>query len=65
MSPPSVFNFFTAAPGMYVNGLNTAVSYAKDMEVIEYDYEEVVKDRNEAKQKDTKRKLSLFRRLFG
>ena len=65
MSPPSVFNFFTAAPAMYVNGLNTAVSYAKDMEVIEYDYEEVVRDRNEAKQKDTKRKLSLFRRLFG
>jgi hypothetical protein len=65
MSSPGIFNFFTAAPAMYVNGLNTAVSYAKDMEVIEYDYEEVIRDRNESKQKETKRKLSLFRRLFG
>jgi hypothetical protein len=60
-----VFNFFTAAPGTYVNGLNTAMSYAKDMEVIEYDYEEVVRYRKETQQKETKRKLSLFRRLFG
>ena len=69
MPPPAVFNFFTAAPNLYVNGLNTAVAYARDLEVIEFNTPQVnaekAAEKVEEKKEQTKKKLGFFKRWFG
>jgi hypothetical protein len=59
-----VFNYFSASSSFGVNGLSSIFNYAKDMEVVEFDSEEVTKVKEEVKEVETKKKLSLFKRLF-
>ena len=57
--------FFSTASSHYVKGLNTAVSYAKDLELIEYHKENQAAVKEQVKQEETKKKISFFKRWFG